>query len=86
MKKFFLKTFVAFFLVSSLFAQETTSSAGMKVPSDRIRNSDEGFASEDFRRGVQSYYRGAFNEAIVQFEKALSYLPNDNLILDWLGK
>ena len=32
------------------------------------------------------YYKGAFNEAIVQFEKALAYLPDDNLILDWLGK
>ena len=45
-----------------------------------------GFAEEDFRRGVQAYYRGAYNDSILQFEKALSYLPNENLILDWLGK
>ena len=45
-----------------------------------------GFAEEDFRRGVQAYYRGSFNESILQFEKALSYLPGENLILDWLGK
>ncbi len=47
---------------------------------------DRGMAEEEFRLGIQSYYRGSFNEAIVQFEKALSYLPTENLILDWLGK
>lgn len=70
----------------SLFCQNITSDAGMTVPENRIRTSSEGFASEEFRRGVQAYYRGAFNEAIVQFEKALSFMPNDSLILDWLGK
>lgn len=50
------------------------------------RSAEAGFAEEEFRRGVQSYYRGYFNDAIVQFEKALSYLPDENLILDWLGK
>ncbi|MCQ2589347.1 MAG: hypothetical protein MJ179_02885 [Treponema sp.] len=67
------------------FAQETTYSAGMTVPKEGIRSSDEGFAAQEFRLGVQAYYKGAFNEAIAQFEKALSYLPNDNLILEWLG-
>lgn len=47
---------------------------------------DRGMAEEVFRLGVQSYYRGSFNEAVIQFEKALSYLPTENLILDWLGK
>ena len=70
----------------SLFCQNITSDAGMSVPENRIRTSSEGFASEEFRRGVQAYYRGAFNEAIVQFEKALSFMPDDSLILDWLGK
>lgn len=70
----------------ALFGQVTTDDAGLRVPADRIRTGNEGFASEEFRRGVQAYYKGAFNEAIVQFEKALAYLPDDNLILDWLGK
>ena len=70
----------------ALFGQVTTDDAGLRVPEDRIRTGNEGFASEEFRRGVQAYYKGAFNEAIVQFEKALAYLPDDNLILDWLGK
>ncbi len=86
-----VKKFAAVFFTISLaavtaFAQVTTNDAGLRVPEDRIRSGNEGFASEEFRRGVQAYYRGAFNEAIVQFEKALAYLPDDNLILDWLGK
>ena len=77
---------LCFLICTSLFAQNITSDAGMTVPEDRIRTSSEGFASEEFRRGVQAYYKGSFNEAIVLFEKALSFMPNDSLILDWLGK
>ncbi|MGI5173654.1 hypothetical protein H0R92_08645 [Treponema sp. OMZ 840] len=47
---------------------------------------ERGSAEQEFRRGVQAWYRGAFNDAVIQFEKALSYLPSENLILDWLGK
>ena len=63
-----------------------SNSGGLKIPEDRIRTGEEGLAGQEFRRGVQAYYRGSFNEAIVQFEKSLSYLPEDNLILEWLGK
>ncbi len=86
MKKSTALIFSAVFSVCTLFGQVTTDDAGLRVPEDRIRTGNEGFASEEFRRGVQAYYKGAFNEAIVQFEKALAYLPDDNLILDWLGK
>lgn len=86
MKKLVSAALVIFSLASLSFAQVTTNNAGLSVIEDRIRTSEEGLASEEFRRGVQAYYKGAFNEAIVQFEKALSFLPNDNLILDWLGK
>ena len=86
MKKILLTAISAFFLSFLCFPQNTTNNAGMQALPDRIRTGNEGFASEEFRRGVQSYNKGAFSEAIVQFEKALSYLPNDNLILDWLGK
>ncbi|MBO5137381.1 MAG: hypothetical protein J6B81_02665 [Spirochaetaceae bacterium] len=51
-----------------------------------VKTADSLFAEEEFRRGVQSYYRGAFNEAIMLFENALSYLPSENLILDWLAR
>lgn len=50
------------------------------------RTAASGFAEEEFRRGVQSYYRGQFNESILEFEKALSYLPGESLIIEWLGK
>ena len=84
------KTFAIFLIFNlfcfSVFSQSITSDAGMIVPEDRIRTDKETFASDEFRRGVQAYYKGAFNESIVQFEKALSYMPNDNLILEWLGK
>ena len=85
-KKCITSVFAVVFSVIFSFAQQTTADAGMRVPEDRIRNGNEGLASEEFRRGVQAYYKGAFSESIMQFEKALAYLPNDNLILEWLGK
>lgn len=85
MKKIVFKVFFVFVFSSFCFSQ-TTSNAGLEIPKDRIRTGNEGFASEEFRRGVQAYNKGLFSESIVQFEKALSYMPNDNLILDWLGK
>lgn len=47
---------------------------------------DRGFAEERFRRGVQAFYRGAFNDAVLQFEDALTYMPEESRILEWLGK
>jgi DNA-binding beta-propeller fold protein YncE len=43
-------------------------------------------AGEQFRLGVQSYNRYAFNEAILSFERALAFKPGEPLILDWLGR
>ncbi|MDR0719362.1 MAG: NHL repeat-containing protein [Treponema sp.] len=43
-------------------------------------------AREEFRIGVQAYHRFAFNEAILSFERALSFRPGEPLILDWLGR
>src|SRR5574344_1767628 len=70
---------VVFFVSGSrfLFGQSAFS---------KVASGDAGFAEQEFRRGVQAYYRCAFNDSIMQFEKALSYLPNENLILEWLGK
>ena len=85
MKKFFSLVCLSL-IVLCLYAQQTTANAGLSVPEDRIRTGEEGFAAEEFRRGVQAFYKGSFNDAIVQFEKALSYMPDDNLILEWLGK
>ncbi|MHC6204716.1 hypothetical protein ACYULU_16175, partial [Breznakiellaceae bacterium SP9] len=43
-------------------------------------------AREDFRLGIQAFNRYAYNEAILSFERALSYQPGEPLILDWLGR
>lgn len=43
-------------------------------------------AAEEFRLGVHAYNRFAYNEAILSFERALSFRPGEALILDWLGK
>jgi DNA-binding beta-propeller fold protein YncE len=43
-------------------------------------------AAAEFRIGVQAYNRSAFNEAILSFERALSFRPGEAIILDWLGK
>lgn len=83
MKK--LKLFFAagiFSLFSVAFSQ--TETAGLY--NGKMRTADEGFAAQEFRRGVQAYYRGSYNDAVMQFEKALGYMPDDSLILDWLGK
>ncbi|MDR2144072.1 MAG: NHL repeat-containing protein, partial [Treponema sp.] len=43
-------------------------------------------AQREFRLGVQAYNRYAFNEAILAFEKSLSYRPGEGLTLEWLGR
>lgn len=70
--------------VSIMFCSLCVFSSGFESVSRQT--SDSLFAEEEFRRGVQSYYRGSFNEAVLMFENALSYLPEENLILDWLAK
>lgn len=70
------------------FAQRTpfTSAAATAVNASGTQTAQSALAFQEFRRGVQAYYRGSYNDAIMQFERALSYLPDENIILDWLGK
>lgn len=83
-KKIFV--FGLIFTVSFLaFAQKNLKDMSSEEGKS-TRSGNASFAEEEFRRGVQSYYRGAFNESILEFEKALSYLPGEPLVLDWLGK
>ena len=65
-------------LLSDVFAQSSSSSG--------ISTADRLIAEEEFRRGVQAYFRGAYNDALMVFERALSYIPDNPLILDWLGR
>ncbi len=77
------KIYIVFFIVFG-FAKPLTAQNNPFV--SQPSSADRKLASEEFRRGVQAYYRGTFNEAILLFEKALSFLPGEPLILDWLGK
>ena len=90
------KSITAIFLMSlagavnfPAFSQQSgafKSEGALERSSIGARTASSGLAEQEFRRGVQAYYRGAFNDAILQFEKALAYLPEENIILDWLGK
>lgn len=86
--KVFFVIFINLIFQFNIYSQNfvfTSEEAQIKETGEP-RSSKAGFAEEDFRRGVQSYYRGNFNEAIIEFEKALSYLPSENIIMDWLAK
>ncbi len=72
---------LSFFSFSQINLNDTVRSED-----DAMRSANSGFAEEEFRRGVQSFYNGNYNESILEFEKALSYLPGENRILEWLGK
>ena len=80
---------MSFFLAGfNSFSQNyvfTSEEASVK-DSTGARSAQTGFAEEEFRKGVQAYYRGSYNDAILEFEKALSFLPSENIILEWLGK
>lgn len=80
----FLVSFFLFCEVNCLFAKNIFEDSESNTK--YTRSAEAGFAEEAFRLGVQSYYRGLFNDSIIHFEKALSYLPNENLLIDWLGK
>ncbi|MDR0456709.1 MAG: NHL repeat-containing protein [Treponema sp.] len=43
-------------------------------------------AAEEFRIGIHAFNRYSFNEAILSFERALSFRPGEAVIMDWLGK
>lgn len=87
----FLRKYKYFYILgTAVFAAVLFFSAGAFAQNAdfaaKPSSADRRIASEEFRRGVQAYYRGSFNEAVLLFEKALSYVPGEPLILDWLGK
>ena len=43
-------------------------------------------ARDEFRWGVKAFHESQFNQAILAFEKALSYAPEDLQIRRWLGR
>jgi hypothetical protein len=70
----------ALFLLFPAFLGSQQSGGGGGADRDAL------YAREEFWVGVQAYNRYAYNEAILSFEKALSYRPGDPLYLDWLGR
>ncbi|CEM62986.1 tetratricopeptide repeat protein [Treponema phagedenis] len=83
MKHGILKNIFLFFLFFCFTGVNLRAQTNSLQP--KITTADTALGSEEFRRGVQAYYRGAFNDAIRLLEKALSYIPENPLILEWLG-
>lgn len=46
---------------------------------------DAARAREEFQWGVRSFHAARFNDAIVSFNRALAFTPNDLQIREWLG-
>jgi DNA-binding beta-propeller fold protein YncE len=76
-------SFILFFLVSlSVFSQ---SDENLRPPPTGGTGADALVAAEEFRLGVQAFNRFSYNEAILAFERSLSFRPGESLILEWLG-
>jgi len=73
---------VFLFLSLSLFAQNDQSQGPVTGGTGAAALT----AAEEFRLGIQAYNRFSYNEAILSFERALSFRQGEPLILDWLGK
>ena len=65
----------------SAFAQINLQDT-VRSEDDTIRSANSGFAEEEFRRGVQSFYRGNYNESILEFEKAFSFCQKCFFLVD----
>ncbi|MCL2557154.1 MAG: NHL repeat-containing protein [Treponema sp.] len=72
-----------FVVVPLLLLGQSDSALGHVTGGDDIDAVD---AAREFRIGVQAFNRFAFNEAILSFERALSFRPGEAIILDWLGR
>jgi len=66
-----------------IYAQETINRPGLITGGT---GADALAAADEFRLGVHAFNRFSYNEAILSFERALSFRPGEALILDWLGK
>ena len=82
----FIISLLLLYSVAFTYAQQTPN-PGIPVPLGASgADLDTVRAREEFRLGVQAYNRFSYNEAILSFERALSFRPGEALILDWLGK
>ena len=75
--KIFLFLFLLFFTIINLYSQNDSEDSA---------NPSAIAAAQEFRLGVHAFNRFSYNEAILSFERALSFRPGEPLILDWLGR
>ena len=85
-KQIFRPALLLLFLPAFLLAQQSIDPGIPSLPGSQGPDLDTIRAREEFRVGIQAYNRFSFNEAILSFERALSYRPGEPLILDWLGR
>ena len=83
LKRFLLKILFILFVCAPLYSQNDQIRPG---PVTGGTGPDALTAAEEFRLGVHAFNRFSYNEAILSFERALSFRPGEALILDWLGK
>ena len=81
--RFVVNLLLVFFVITTLPAQEAPDRPG---PVTGGTGPQALSAAEAFRLGVHAYNRFSYNEAILSFERALSFRPGEAIILDWLGK
>ena len=84
MKKSFA-IFTSFLLLTAFSFGQVNLKDTVRDENSDTRSASSGFAEEEFRRGVQSYYRGFFNESIMEFEKALSLQVIDNYCMEHIN-
>lgn len=52
----------------------------------QVIDMDAARAREEFRWGVEAYHAARFNDAIVAFNRAISFTPEEHRIREWLGR
>jgi DNA-binding beta-propeller fold protein YncE len=84
MRKFYLIR--VFFLLNAAFIAAQTDDTPLRPgPVTGGTGAPALTAAEEFRFGINAFNRFAYNEAILSFERALSFRPGEPLILEWLG-
>jgi DNA-binding beta-propeller fold protein YncE len=78
-----LAAVLIFFTIAPVTAQQDESRRGYVTGGADVNAIT---AADEFRIGVHAYNRYAFNEAILSFERSLSFRPGEAVIMDWLGK
>lgn len=58
---------------------------GLLSAQDRI-DMDQFYAEEELRFGVHAFHEGAYNRALLSFEKSLSFKPDYQLAEEWLAR